>query len=178
MKELPRREMLSVLIEKLQEETEICLYRLEEKTLWEKFENGLAHFVVRNSQIVGCCCIWDDFKQLGKELAYVELGTVWAQKQDRASILSELGDNIPRIAQGKKIMAFCSELKLAKHFSKHPLFPFNTIADRKNCPPELIEFIPQFRGWSHDISTQNKYDTMLYHEDDGKITAWYVVYES
>ncbi|NEP58859.1 MAG: hypothetical protein F6K31_17870 [Symploca sp. SIO2G7] len=178
MKELPQRKMLSALIEKLKEESEICLYRLEPQTLWSKFESGDAHFVVRNSEIVGCGIIWDDLRQLGKEPAYAELGTVWTQKQDRTSILAELGDNIPRIAKGKKIMGFCRELKQARYFRKSPLFPVNKIANQKTSPTDLIELIPQFRGWSNNVSTHKLYEPILYYEDDGQITSWYLVYES
>lgn len=176
MKELPRREMLSVLIEKLQEEPEIYLDRITEQTLWEMFENGCTHFVVRNSQIVGCCVIWPDLIS-GKELAYVELGTVWAQKQDRSSIVAELGNNIPRIAKGKKIMAFCKQLKLAIHFRRSPIFPVNKIASHQDFPPDLMESLPQFRGWVNNITKPEEYERVLYHEDDGKITPWYLVYE-
>jgi len=165
-------------MDKLREQPDICLYRIDQKTLGEKFEDGSAHFVVRNSQIVGCCVVWDDLRKLGKEPAYVELGTLWTQKQDRASIVAELADNIPQIAKGKKIMGFCSKLKLARYFRKSPIFPFNKIANHKTCPQELIESIPQFRGWSNHPSTQNEYELMLYHEDNGQITPWYVVYES
>ncbi|MBD2544863.1 hypothetical protein [Planktothricoides raciborskii] len=131
MKELPRSEMLPALIQRLNNESGIDLSRITEHTLWESFENGSAHFVVRNSQIVGCGVIWHyDLKKSGQEPAYVELGTVWAEKKDRLSILGELRDNIPRLAKGKKIMLFCSKIKLAIHFRNSPLFPVNTIGDR------------------------------------------------
>lgn len=178
MKEYPRREMFSLLIEKLKEESGISLYRIDEQILLKKFRNGSAYFVVKNSQIVGCCIIWDYLRPLGKESVYVELGTLWTQKQDRKSIVAELADNLPRIAQGKKIMTFCRALKLAFHFRKSPLFPCNKIANQKNCPQELIESIPQFRGWSNDSLIENEYQPILYHQDDGQITAWYLVYES
>lgn len=179
MKELPRREMLSVLIEKLQEEPEIYLDRITEQTLWEMFENGCTHFVVRNSQIVGCCVIWHDLIKSDKEPAYVELGTVWAQKQDRSSIVAELGNNIHRIAKEKKLIVFCKQLKLAMYFMRSPIFPVNKIASHQNITPELMESLPQFRGWLNDnsSSTSEKCERFLYYEDDGKITPWYLVYE-
>ena len=179
MKELLRTEMLSVLVEKLKEEPGIYLYRLTEQTLWEKFEDSSAHFVVRNDRIVGCGLVWDDLRRAGEESVYVELGTVWAQERGRASILAELGDNIPRIAKGKKIMGFCSKLKLARYFRKSPLFPVNKIADQKTCPAELIESIPQIRGWSSSelASAHKPYEYVLYREDEEKVTPWYIVYE-
>ncbi|MEO1561112.1 MAG: hypothetical protein AAFS12_16305, partial [Cyanobacteria bacterium J06632_19] len=111
------------------------------------------------------------------ETAYVELGTVWAQKQDRASIVTELTDNIPRIAKGKKIMGFCKELKLARFFRQNPLFPVNQIANEKMFPTELRKSISQFKGWTDDDTTHKKYQRVLYHQDDGEIIPWYLVYE-
>ncbi|MGB3637236.1 MAG: hypothetical protein WBA39_06535 [Rivularia sp. (in: cyanobacteria)] len=177
MKQLPRRDMLSALIEKLKEESEIDLYRITEQILWEMYANGCGHFVVRNDEIVGSVVTWHDLKKSTKETAYVELGTVWVQKQDRASIVTELTDNIPRIAKGKKIMLFCKKLKLAKYFRQNPLFPCNKIANHKMFPTELLKSIPQFKGWCNDDTPYNKYQRVLYDQDDGQITPWYLVYE-
>lgn len=177
MRELPRKDMLSALIEKLKEESEIDLYRITEQILWEMYENGCSHFVVRNNEIVGSCVTWHDLRKSAKDTAYVELGTFWVQKTDRASILTELTDNIPKIAKGKKIMGFCKELKLARFFRQSPMFPFNKIADQKNFPTELLESFSQFRGWLNDDTTHKKYERVLYDQDDGQTTPWYLVYE-
>lgn len=66
MRELPRKDMLSALIEKLKEEPEIDLYRITKQILWEMFENGCGHFVVRNNEIVGCCVTWHDLRKSAK----------------------------------------------------------------------------------------------------------------
>ncbi|MEM9923765.1 MAG: hypothetical protein AAF915_08460 [Cyanobacteria bacterium P01_D01_bin.50] len=177
MKQLPRRDMLSALIEKLESETEIDLDRITEQVLWEMYENGCSHFVVRNNEIVGCSVAWHDLRKSAKYTAYVELGTVWVQKPDRASILRELTYNISRIAKENKIMGFCKELKLARFFRQSPMFPVNKIANQKNFPTELLESFSQFKGWSNDDTTQEKYQRVLYHQDDGQITPWYLVYQ-
>ncbi|MBO1351852.1 MAG: hypothetical protein EBE86_032820 [Hormoscilla sp. GUM202] len=154
------------------------LSRTTEKSLWEKYEDGCAHFVVKNSQIIGCGVVWHETRENDREPIYAELGTVWTQQQDRVSILAELGDSIKPIAKGKKIMGFCKEIRLARYFRRSHVFPVTTIANWKTCPPEVLESFLQFRGWySSDISMQSKYTRVLYLEDNGKITPWYLLYE-
>ncbi len=179
MPEKLRQEMISALIEKLKKEPDLDLERTTEKVLWEKFKDGSAHFVVINRQIVGCCVVWDNAVKTNQEPMYVELGTIWSQRQNRVSILRELGDNIARIAQGKKILCYCKQLQLARYFRMSPVFPFTAIANWQTCPIEVIESIPQFRGWySNDVDAQSKYSRLLYFiEEQNQISPWYLVYE-
>lgn len=173
----PQRWMLPSLIKKLNQEPDITSYRLEEWRLWEMFENNCAHFVVRRNQIVGCCLIYHDHGLEESNPAYLELGTVWSQKEDRSSIVKELGESIPQLAKGKKIMTFCRKLKLAQHFEQSPVFPFNKIANSKTCPRELIASFSQFKGWLDDVEISEKYERVLYLQDDREVTPWYLVYE-
>lgn len=179
MKEKLCKNMLLTLIKKLEKESNIDLKRITEELLWEKYKEGSAYFVIVNHQIVGCCAVWSHVAQMYSKPMYLELGTVWTQQQDRAFILKELGSNIARIAAGQKIMGFCKQLQLARYFRMSSVFPFTTIANWQTCPREVIESIPQFRGWHpQDTDTENKYSRLLYFmEEEEQISSWYLVYQ-
>ncbi len=163
----------------MNQEPNLDFYPTTEKVLWENFKDGSEHFVVRNSQIVGCFVVWFDGVKTDKEPMYVELGTVWSQRQNRVSILRELGDNIGRIAKGEKFLGYCKQLQLARYFRMIPVFPFTTIANWQTCPIEVIESIPQFKRWySSDVDDQSKYSRLLYFiEEQNLIFPWYLLDE-
>ena len=175
--------MVSDLIEKLRQYPDLDLSRTTEKILWEKYDNNLAHFVIREQQIVGCCFIWANLNSNSWSFPYVELGTVWINNkirlpQKRLAILTELQLSIKQIARDKKLMAFCKKIKLAEHFIKSPYFPFSQIANYQSCPQNLLESIPQFQRWlTQDIEENNKYTRLLYLEERNVITPWYLIYE-
>lgn len=175
--------MVFDLIKQLSQCPNLYLSRITEKTLWEKYDNNLAHFVIRDQQIVSCCIIWDDPNSNNHNFSYIELGTVWINNQirlpqKRLPILRELQSSIKQIAGDKKVMAFCKQIKLAEHFEKSPFFPFSQIAHYQNFPQNLLESIPQFQGWlTQDIEESSKYTRLLYLEERNVITPWYVVYE-
>jgi hypothetical protein len=169
--------MISVLIEKLQNEPNIELSQSRAERLWERFEDGFAHFAVVDNQIVGCCVIWHDTLRVNTEPNYVELGTVWIQKHYRTSALLEIGNNIRRIAKGKKILGFCKNLTLARFFVMNPIFPMNVVANWKSCPPEIIRAY-QLEGWyPADIVSEDRYTRVLYREQSHRLTPWYLIYE-
>ena len=173
------KEMFSELKENLKEEPSISSYRIQGEILWEMVKNECASCVIRNGKIVGYCATYHYSGTTVREPAYAELGTLWVHKQYRKStVVKELGNSLPLIAKGKKIMVFCKEIKLAKYFEKSPVFPTDKIANHKNCPRELIESsFPQFRGWLNDEFTNQEYERVLYQEDKDRITPWYLVYE-
>jgi len=174
--ELPRQDAIPLLIEKLKAESEIYLSASRAKQLWARFEEGYAHFVVRDGQIVGCCVVWHDNFKPDKPTEYVELGTVWVQQQYKKSALLEIRDNIKHIAKGKKILGFSQDVRLARFFVMSPIFPVNSIANWKTCPPDLLESY-QLEGWhADDIAMESRYTRVLYREDC-EITAWYLTYE-
>lgn len=171
------KDMMPLLIERLQNESGIALSQNRAQSLWERFQDGFAHFVVIQGQIIGCCFIWHDSLKPDSESKYVELGTLWVQKQYRTSALLEISNNIRRIAKGKKILGFCKDLKVARFFVMSSLFPFSSIANWKNCPTEVIESC-QFEKWHPtDISTQTRYTRVLYLEKNHELTSWYLIYE-
>ena len=175
--------MVTDLIEKLRQYPDLDLYRTTESIVWDKYENNLAHFVIREQQIVGCCFIWANLNSNSWNFPYVELGTVWINNQirlpqKRLPILRELQLSIKWIARDKKIMAFCKKIKLAEHFKASPFFPFSKIANHQSCPQDLMGSIPQFQGWfTEDLELENQYTRLLYLEDRNIVTPWYVIYE-
>lgn len=44
-------------------------------------------------------------------------------------------------------------------------------------PTKLLKSFSQFRGWLNNDTTHTNYQRVLYHQDDGQITPWYLVYE-
>lgn len=136
--ELPCREMIPALIEKLQNEPGIALTQNRAQRLWERFEDGWAHFVVIDSQILGSAVIWHDSLRKDRESEYVELGTLWVHQQYRVYALSEIGSQLRLIAKGKKILSFCKHLNVARFIVMNPLIPVNSVANWKTCPPEVI----------------------------------------
>ncbi len=179
LKNSPSKEMILSLIKKLQNESSICLSPNREKSLWERFKNDYAHFAVRDGQIVGCCVIWHDALKKNQASKYVELGTLWIQQQYRQTSVSlEITSNIKRIAKGKKLLGFCQQLKIAQQYLvTNTKFPFNAVANWKNCPKEVIESC-QIESWdSSDILAQSRYSRVLYRENNHKLTSWYLIYE-
>lgn len=175
--------MISDLIKKLRKYPNLGLYRITYHTLLEKYENNLANFVIINNQIVGCCVIWNNLSNKNQNFSHVELGTIWVNReaishQEKLSILAELGSRAKYMAGNQKLMFFCQHIKLAKYFRQSLFFPVNKIANHQNCPQNLLESIPQFRGWfPEDIEKDNKYTRLLYVEDRNIITPWYLIYE-
>jgi len=175
--------MVVDLISKLRQHHSLDLSRVTDQTLWEKYKNNLAHFAVRDHQIVGCCVLWHDLNNQNQDFAYVELGGVWINKeavsaQDKLAILGELGAAAKYMARGRKLMAFCEDIRLARYFRKSPFFSFSKIAHYQNCPQSLIESISQFQSWvSEDIKKNSKYTRLLYLEEKSIITPWYLIYE-
>ena len=55
--------MVVDLISKLRQHHSLDLSRVTDQTLWEKYKNNLAHFAVRDHQIVGCCVLWHDLNE-------------------------------------------------------------------------------------------------------------------
>ena len=175
--EQPSPEMLPTLIKKLQNEPDIDLSQNRAERLWERFEDGFAHFVVIDNQIVGCCVVWHDNLRVTMEPNYVELGTVWFQRHSPSSVLLEISNNIGRIAKGKKILGFSKKITLARFFVMSPLFPVNSVANWRSCPPEVIESY-QLKGWHpDDISMESRYTRVLYLDQNHELTSWYLTYE-
>lgn len=174
--ELPCQEMIPILLKTLKDEAGIYLSEGRAERLWERFEEGCAHFVVRDGQIVGCCAIWHDNLQPNRKTEYVELGAVWVQQQYKTSALEEIRDNIKRIAKGKKILGFSKDLRAARFFVMSPIFPVNAIANQKTCPPSLFESY-RLEGWHpDDLALESRYTRVLYR-DERELSAWYLVYE-
>lgn len=177
------QDMVVNLIKKLHQYPNLDLSRTTDQTLWEKYENNLAHFAIRDNEIVGCCVLWNDVNNKNQDLSYVELGTIWVNKkarshQDKLSILAELGSWAKYMAGERKLMAFCENIKLAKYFQRSPFFPVSKIAHYQSCPQSLIESIPQFQSWlPEDIIKNSKCTRLLYSEEGSIITPWYLIYE-
>ncbi len=177
------QDMVSGLIKKLEQHHNLDLSRTTVQTIWEKYENNLVHFAIRDNQIVGCCVIWNDLNNKSQDFTYIELGTIWVNKQaisdqDKSSILEELGAKAKYMAEGRKMMAFCENIRLAKYFRNSPFFSFSKIANCQSCPQELMESIPQFQSWvPEDIKQNSEYTRLLYLEEESIITPWYLVYE-
>ena len=82
------------------------------------------------------------------------------------------------MARGRKLMAFCEDIRLARYFRNSPFFSVSKIAHYQNCPQSLIESISQFQSWvSEDIKKNSKYTRLLYLEEKSTITPWYLIYE-
>ena len=174
-KALPNQLMLPNLIKNLKNEIGLDMCQSRTEALWKRYEEGYAHFVVEDNKIVGSCVIWDSF--IIEPSRYTEMGTVWAQKQNRNSILEEIYQNINRICQGKKILGFCHNLILARYFVRSKIFPFNKIARLDTCSQEVISAY-QLEGWHPDDLAQNsQYTRVLFREANNEMTAWYMIYE-
>ncbi|NET69691.1 MAG: hypothetical protein F6K62_01125 [Sphaerospermopsis sp. SIO1G2] len=149
--------------------------RISVETMWQKYQNKTADFILDNSQIVGCMMTWN---HSNSESIYIELGTVWTEFNNRELILTQLGKNLQGIAQYKKIIGFCKELRLVRYFKMKNFFPVNEIANYQSCPQNLINSISNFSGWlDKDVTSNSRYTRMLYQESENLITPWYVVYE-
>lgn len=175
LNQVVNKDMLSDLKIKLLEYDTLDMSRISVELLWEKYQNNTANFIVNNNQIIGCLMLWNHGNS---ESAYVELGTVWAEKINRELILTQLGINLKSIVKSQKIMGFCKQQKLVRYFKMKSFFPVNQIANYQSCPQDLIDSISNFDSWLlEDVEFKQRYTRMLYTESENLITPWYLVYE-